>query len=348
MGAQVERGVAEAAGRWSDAPPLPTFLQIEPVGQCNLRCTMCAIQFRRDGPPYGANAFMPLDDFKRIVEGFPALERLQLQGLGEPMMHPQFFAMVSWAAARGIRVSTNSNLTLLSRRRAVECVASGLAELHVSLDAATPEIYERIRVGASFHKALRNLRRVMEARAAAASALDVRIVSVLMRQNVRELPALVRLAASEGVRDVFVQYLCHDFEETSLPEHYKPMRSFIDAEHLTAKHDAAVEAVYAEARAEARALGVTLRLPPLRRAERRPNAGPRCDWPWQGAYVSYRGEAMPCCMVGTPDRARFGNVLEESVAAVWHNDDYRRFRADLAADRPPPVCRSCAIYRGRF
>jgi MoaA/NifB/PqqE/SkfB family radical SAM enzyme len=32
-----------------DAPPLPRFVQIEPVGQCNLRCEMCAIQFRRDG-----------------------------------------------------------------------------------------------------------------------------------------------------------------------------------------------------------------------------------------------------------------------------------------------------------
>ena len=37
---------------------LPTYLQIEPVGQCNLRCQMCAIQFRQDGPPYGPLAFM--------------------------------------------------------------------------------------------------------------------------------------------------------------------------------------------------------------------------------------------------------------------------------------------------
>ena len=29
---------------------LPHFIQIEPVGQCNLRCQMCPIQFRRDGP----------------------------------------------------------------------------------------------------------------------------------------------------------------------------------------------------------------------------------------------------------------------------------------------------------
>ena len=35
------------------ALPLPKFLQVEPVGQCNLRCRMCPIQFREDGPPHG-------------------------------------------------------------------------------------------------------------------------------------------------------------------------------------------------------------------------------------------------------------------------------------------------------
>ena len=79
--------------------PLPRFLQIEPVGQCNLRCKMCPIQFRRDGPPHGPPAFMDFNLFTRLLDGFPHLERLQLQGLGEPMMHPRFFDMVALAAA---------------------------------------------------------------------------------------------------------------------------------------------------------------------------------------------------------------------------------------------------------
>jgi radical SAM protein with 4Fe4S-binding SPASM domain len=61
-------------------------------------------------------------------------------------------------------------------------------------------------------------------------------------------------------------------------------------------------------------------------------------------HVSYRGDAIPCCMVGTPDRARFGNVLAGGVAAVWHNADYQHFRAELASNRAPHVCRSCAVY----
>ena len=90
---------------------LPKFLQVEPVGQCNLRCQMCPIQFRQDGPPHGPPAFMDFDVFTRLLDQFPDLEELQLQGLGEPMMHPRFFDMVELAASRGIRVSTNTNLT---------------------------------------------------------------------------------------------------------------------------------------------------------------------------------------------------------------------------------------------
>ena len=57
---------------------------------------------------------------------------------------------------------------------------------------------------------------------------------------------------------------------------------------------------------------------------------------------------MPCCMVGTPDRMNFGNMLEDGVANVWSNDAYRDFREQLAADAPAAICRSCALYRGRF
>jgi MoaA/NifB/PqqE/SkfB family radical SAM enzyme len=330
---------------------LPTFLQVEPVGQCNLRCRMCPIQFRQDGPPHGPPAFMAFETFTRLLDQLPGLRELQLQGLGEPMMHPRFFDMVAHAAARGIHVGTNTNLTLLNPARAERCVTSGLAELHASLDGATAPTYERIRVRAYFDRVVANLEVLMETRRRLGSATPkVRIVAVVMRLNLHELPELVRLGHRLGIESVFVQHLCHDFGESSLPAQYRPMRDFVDEQSLLGEEPARVEQFFGLARQAARELGVELRLPRTRPRLHPPGTpGPeRCDWPWRGAYVSYQGLAMPCCMVATPDRINFGSMLEEGVEAVWNGAGYQEFRTRLASDEPPEVCRSCSVYTRTF
>ncbi|MCC2641539.1 MAG: radical protein [Nitrospira sp.] len=104
-------------------PALPTFIQIEPVGQCNLSCVMCPVHLRDDGPSGPIPLFMPFEQFMSLLDGFPGLKELRLQGLAEPMMHPRFFDMVSHADQRGIAVSSNGNMTL----REKEFVESSLS-----------------------------------------------------------------------------------------------------------------------------------------------------------------------------------------------------------------------------
>jgi hypothetical protein len=68
-----------------------------------------------------------------------------------------------------------------------------------------------------------------------------------------------------------------------------------------------------------------------------------------GALRTDAPELLPCCMVATADRATFGNVFDDGgLAARWHGDAAQRIRAELASDVPPAVCRSCALYHGRF
>jgi MoaA/NifB/PqqE/SkfB family radical SAM enzyme len=332
---------------------LPDFVQIEPVGQCNLACRMCPVAYRGQGGGEGggeggvrgeALAFMSYDTFCRVLDQFPEIRHLQLQGMGEPFLHPRLFDMVRYAAARGIEVSTNSNLTALSSRRAEECVASGLAKLHVSIDAADPDAYAYIRVGSQLARVLRNLDLIQAAKErSGASSPEIILVCVDMRRNLEQLPRLVHLAAAHGARSISAQHLAHDFTEDSLPAKYQPMRAFVDAETLLAEDPVRIERSFAEARRAADEAGVALRLPNI--AKR----GPRgCDWPWRGAYLSFSGEAMPCCMIATPDRLNFGNVVKDGVAAVWNNEPYNAFRARLASDDPPEICRGCALYNGTF
>lgn len=329
-------------------PPLPRFAQIEPVGRCNLACRMCTVNDRGD-----AVGQMSLAQFDALLDQLPGLQELHLQGLGEPMLHPQFFEMVAHAAARSIRVSANTNATLVTPERARRCADSGLAVLSVSLDGASQAVYEAIRRKASFAKVLRNLDRLVAAREAAASTLQLRAVMVLMRGNLDELPALVTLLHDHGVHELLVQRLSSDLAQPELPARYIPIRSYVDAAELQPADLPRAGALFAAARERAQALDFTLHLPKLTPASG--DGAGRCNWPSEQLYVTAAGELLPCCMVATADRASFGGVFDGDDAPPegrllerWHGASAQQFRSALASETPPSVCRGCALYHGRF
>ncbi len=331
---------------------LPAFVQIEPVGQCNLRCRMCSVRFRTDGPVDGQPAFMKTGVFKKLVDQLTgAATELHLQGLGEPLMHPSFFQMVSYAARRGFRVTTNSNMSILDRKRAEECVRSGLSWIRISIDGSTAETYESIRVGARFNRVLGNIRMLIAAKERLRSVTPrLFLVTVVVRRNVHELKDIVRLAHRFSMEQVFVQHLCHDFMEEDLPVQYASMREFVETETLLHEDPSRIENYFEEVRSAAGELNMELRLPGLQiRGHPAWLSGrERCDWPWRSAYISYDGRAIPCCMIGTPDRINFGNMAQQGVARVWNNEAYQQFRSRLDSSEPPSICRSCSIYQGTF
>src|SRR2546423_3788180 len=284
-------------------PALPRFAQIEPVGRCNLAGKMCTANERGAGV-----AGLPRARFTPLRDQWRGRAELPLQGLGEPMLHPAFFDMVALATSRGIRVSANTNLTLLTPARAQHCITSGLASLSVSLDGATAPVYEAIRHKASFAKVIRNLGRLVDARDAAGSPLEVRGVMVLMRSNLDELPALLRLLHAHRVPELLVQRLSSDLGQPDLPARYIPIRQYVDDAQLGPADLAHAATVFAEARALAGELGISLHLPRLAQPAAPPAAAPRCRRPWAQLYVTAAGELLPCCMVATADRATFGNV----------------------------------------
>jgi radical SAM protein with 4Fe4S-binding SPASM domain len=330
------------------APPLPQELQVEVTAACNLRCRMCLVRYR---PAVDrTEGSLCFEHFRMIADALPGLRTLTLQGLGEPLLAPDLFRMIAYAAARGVRAGFNTNATLLTRRAAEQLVDAGLDWLCVSLDGATAATYEAIRDGARFDRVARNVRglvQVMRERDAARPALS--LVFTAMRRNVGELPALVALAAEWGVPTVRVQNLSHSFSDTDPSGAYREIREFAAGEALWQAPDAAAEAAFADAAHAAAARGVTLRLPRLREAHAPRAVGtPGCDWPWRSAYVRHDGRVQPCCMLMGGDRAILGDATRDGLAAVWRGAGYEAFRAALTSPSPPDVCAGCAMYRGVF
>jgi MoaA/NifB/PqqE/SkfB family radical SAM enzyme len=331
--------------------PTPSYVQIEPVGECNLRCTMCPINYRTDEPLSGRHKFMDFDLFCRIVDQFTNMKTLHLQGLGEPMLHPHFFDMVTYAVNKGIRVTTNTNLTTLNAKRALLAVTTGLDTLHFSIDGTTAETYERIRVNARFDKVIANLENLVATKQRRGSALPhLHMVMVIMKQNLAELPDLVRVAKQYGAEEVFAQQLSHDFGDPAFHASFQPLNDYVKEQSLLYEDPQRIQHYFSQARALAKELGVVLRLP---RPQPKPHpAGmpgrERCDWPWSSAYISFQGYAMPCCIASTPEVIQLGLLDGQNLEAVWNGAAYNQFREQLASDTPPEICRSCSIYNGMF
>jgi MoaA/NifB/PqqE/SkfB family radical SAM enzyme len=183
-----------------------------------------------------------------------------------------------------------------------------------------------------------------------------------MRHNLHQLPALVRLLHAHGVHELQVQRLANEADMAGAPAALIPIHRHNALAELRPADRPLAEAVFARARRTAERLGLRLQLPRLDAAPRPAGmpARQRCDWPWDQTYITGAGEVLPCCMVGTADRARFGNVIgadgrvaDAAVAAVWHGDAARAFRTQLLAaaagqGAAPAVCQGCALYHGRF
>jgi radical SAM protein with 4Fe4S-binding SPASM domain len=330
-------------------PPLPKDVQFEVTGACNLRCRMCLVRYQ---PPINKlEGSLPFELFKGVVDSLPELRKVTLQGLGEPLLAPDLFRMVEYAAPRGVRMGFNTNGTLLTKARAERLVHAGLDWLHVSLDGATASTFEGVRDGASFDRVKGNVEGLVDVmRELGSTKPRLQLVFVAMRRNVAELPKLVRLAGDWGIPEVWVQNLSHSFSDTDPSSRFVEIRRFAAREALwNGNGNGAGEAAFAEARTVAGELGVKIRLP-----EREPTASaraegqPGCGWPWTETYITHDGKVLPCCMVMGPERATLGDLRRDDFPTIWRGEAYVEFRRALLSTQPPEVCSGCSLYRGVF
>ncbi|GBC60004.1 hypothetical protein DENIS_0946 [Desulfonema ishimotonii] len=64
----------------------PSKLFVETTTRCNLRCRMCVKQSRENGITDGD---ISGETFEALKPEFPHLEALMLNGIGEPLLHPE-------------------------------------------------------------------------------------------------------------------------------------------------------------------------------------------------------------------------------------------------------------------
>jgi putative metalloenzyme radical SAM/SPASM domain maturase len=195
-----------SAGKTSLSRSHPSKLFVEVTTKCNLSCGMCVRQNSDGGIREGS---MSAEIFEALAPAFPHLDALVLNGIGESLLHPQLETFIRRARALmpgGSWVGFQSNGMLLNGRRAESLVDAGLDRICLSMDTLSPECFRSIRNGGEVDGVESALSAVSSA-GKGRRGLRLGIEFVLMRDNVGELPEVLRWAGRRGVAFVLVTQL---------------------------------------------------------------------------------------------------------------------------------------------
>ena len=325
--------------------PLPARLDFALTESCNLRCAHCITSAPERTKSGRARAMTPwvLD---RLRDALPFVEYAGFVHGGEPLTSPLLYDVLG--ALRSARkgaptmVHLLTNGVLLDERTTARLAEAGVGSISVSLDGATAEVNDRIRVGGDFHAVCENVRGAVRVRRALGADLRLGISSVVWRESAEQVEALVELASRLGV----------DWLKL---EEVAPVNPFA-ARAVVPPDDAGLRARVERAVARGRELGVVVvdhtAPPAVWRCRLGEDAAMRaflaadeyanrsvihpCRAAWERACVQPDGDVH----LGDFFGPRLGNVVEEPLGAIWNGELARIERSAgeqtrLCGARPP-------------
>ncbi|KKK86075.1 hypothetical protein LCGC14_2766870 [marine sediment metagenome] len=168
------------------ADRMPKYFEIETIRDCNAKCSMCTV-----GQWDSKKGKMSNDLFNRIVKETALhsdwIETICLSRNGEPLLDNNISNKIIMLKENKIKkVSFSTNASLLSEKKAIELLQTGLDEINFSIDGTTKETFESIRIGLNFEKVVNNCLRFIELRNQMKAKTSVRIRMVLQDDNKHE------------------------------------------------------------------------------------------------------------------------------------------------------------------
>lgn len=308
------------------------FAQIEPTTRCNFICGFCSGRQMDQSD-------LDLADFDRLLDSFPDLKHIELQGEGEPLLHKGFFEMARRARERGIELSMITNGSLLSEERVAAILDAGMVAVNVSIESPDEGAFARIR-GGRLDKVRAGIARLLAARRARGLALPkVGLAITVLKDTIDSLPAVAALYHDLGMDGGAT------IQPLSRMETYSGVYDADTAAQLLSPED------------EQRMWRLIARTPAMRAMQRAviesghfyPEmhrqfpAEHGCPWVKGGLYVDRHGGMTTCCMIKDTTAYGLGKLGVTPAEAVLAQR--AAIDAALTAGQPPAQCQGCAYYR---
>ncbi len=299
--------------------------QIELTTRCALRCVMCC----RQGHEHLPRKDMSMQDFERIIPYLQDVESVVLEGWGESLLHPHLLDAVRLVKKAGTRVGFVTSGMGLNRDYVAALVEAKTDFIGFSLSGAEAQTHEAIRVNSRLAEILDHIQMFQELKARNRSAQPhIHIVYLLLKKNLAEVPALIRMAKDLGVPEIL---LIHMALITNPAQ---------EEQRIFGREDRKEEeGIIAEAQKLARKLRISLKPRPLLSQE----VAVCSEDPLRNLYISVNGNVSPCVYLRPPvptpfrrifhgaevltEKVGFGNIFRTPFPEIWNHPEYESFRA---------------------
>lgn len=190
----------------------PEKLSVEITTRCNLHCEICPKQ----SPNYKQPEMdMEFEVFAQLIPLFPSIKSLILNGIGEPLLHPELEKFISLAKENmpeGSKIGFQTNGVLLSDRKLDALLKAGLNRICISIDSLIPV--------KGLHEpefAKRALETVYRAKKKGSQGLESGIEIVITKDNLHQIVPTILEALEYRIDFVILSHLIpYSTESTNL------------------------------------------------------------------------------------------------------------------------------------
>jgi len=276
---------------------------------------------------------MSFEDFTKIIDQFPTLKWIGVTGIGSSFFNKDFLKMLRYLKSKSIYVELYDTFTQINEKVARELVTDNLLDkIYLSMDAATKETYEKIRIGAKFERVLKNVKTLIRLKKEMRTPLpELWFHYIVTQDNVQEMPQFVELVHSLK-RD--------DSGGTLL--YWSDLFAFDEVKDLVTEVPEEIKQAVLK---KGKELGVDMWW--------NPNVTPyepitTCVR-WTEPFILVTGHVQPCCAINEAKQRDFqkkyaaGNLLERPFSDIWANE-YKKIKQMIHRGEVPEICRYCRIF----
>jgi len=284
---------------------------------------------------FATQTFIPIERFtSSIANIFSYVDDFQWGCQCEPLMYPYFedaVHSISKHLKPSVRGSLICNGTLLNEsKRHILLRSSIFKKVRISFDGATKATFEVIRRGANFDHVVANIAALVAEKNRIGCDIIIEFNCTVMKQNISELPHLIKFAADLGINSVSTHKLSpDDYGIIEDSYHDKLIENMQKASELASELKLEFSGqVYDSGNSLDHYLGEKFKLCGL------------LNEPLLLTMSSDGKLNTPCCQVLSP----LGNLLEESFESIKRSRKFS-FMLNCFSSTCDRICKQCYLYQ---